>query len=772
MGENKPAVLTLDGASLNKISAEEDIVIDVIYDSIIDSSASASETALFVSGKCYLKGTCLKVKGGSAAIGISVTDYFNLGLDELTVDAKNALSAPYIPKSNDEVYVDSTYCSEDPSAWDGTTPISSYSHIYIVSYTPSLCVNGITVTEENQNDYYETEHWYAEMPGLNSVDMVLHLEGVDFTAGGEDAYGTYGTVVANGDLTVELSGENTVTCPGSTANSVNAVVFCSGNLTVNGENQDEDILHISSTLSNTSTRMENYALFAQGDLTLNNCKVFAYAPNCYSSYSYGVNAFGDLNVNHSYLDAQSRNGAADSEYSSVGIDARLLNMVGHDSFVSGISYAVSGYGVRLSGCSEDFSLTKGTFIAGGMTAAYRFGSKNLVLDDYIEPLVYTSTEKLYSSTEWDGTTPFSDCKYVKVMQGAYDIGVGGVEVTPLNAADIFGDGTAVLTFDENKLPVLTLTGANITAFSKAGSPIYNACIRSVKPLTVIFNGNCTVDCGSGTINSVAENRRYAIFNKDNSITVIVNDGSAVNLGGYYSLYSGADVNIRLNGSAVLNCSGLESSSAIIGCYNFTLTGDGGYTFNVVNPGAGSCIALNTKGYASFVSDSTEVFSHVNLRHYCPDFPETASPVLATMKPILVNNVFLTIRGFLPTTTVLPRFITDAMDDSSENILITAARDADAAFPCKWDGTVAFVDREKEECLDFLRIEPYYDTYDYADVNGDEVIDENDYAEIVNKALSAESDFPHKTAYDLNRDTYIDVLDCVLAERLSNGNPIL
>ncbi len=769
---NKPAQLILDGAALNRISANEDIVIDVISDSAIDSSASTSETSLFVKGKCHLKGSCLRVKGGSAAIGIRVTDFFNLGLDELTVDAKTALSAPFIPKSNDEVYVDSTYCSEDPSVWDGTTPISSYSHIYIVSYTPSLRVNGITVTEENQNDYYEAEHWYAEMPGIDSVDMVLHLEGVNFTAGGEDAYGTYGTVAANGDLTLELSGENIVTCPGSTANSVNAAVFCSGNLTVNGENQDEDILHISSTLSNTSTRMENYALFVQGDLTLNNCKVFAYAPNCYSSYSYGVSAFGALNVNHAYIEAQSRNGADDSEFSSIGIEAYLLNIDGHDSFVSGISYADSGYGVRLSGCREDVSLTEGTFIAGGMTAAYRFGSKKLVIDDYIEPLVYTSTERLYSSTEWDGTTPFSDCKYVKVIQGAYDIGVGGVEVTPVNASDILGDGTAVLTFDENACPVLTLTDANIAAFSKANSPLYNACIWSVKPLTVIFNGNCTVDCGSGVINSVAENRRYAVFNKDNNITVIVNDGSTVNLGGYRSLYSGGDINIKLNGNAVLNCDGLESTSANIGCYNFSLTGDGGYTFNVVNPGAGSCIALNTKGCASFVSDSTEVFSQVNLRHYCPDFPETASAVLATMKPLLVNNVFLTIRGFLPTTTVIPTIISDAISDSSENILITAAKDAGAAFSCKWYGTEPFVNRETGECYDFLKVEPYYDTYDYADVNGDEVIDGNDYAEIVNKALSTESDFPHKTAYDLNRDTYIDVLDCVLSERLSNGHSVL
>ncbi len=765
--DNMPATLTLDGANISKIKATEDLIIDVVSESSVDVGSSTSDNAIDINGKCYIKGDgYLTVKGGkNSGYGIKTTGYLNFGI-ELTIDAKQAIYSNYTPKNSDDVYVNTVYGDADNAYdWDRETPITTYSHVYIYSSAPSLYVNGILVTDENKNDYYETEHWYAKTYGINSNDVVLYLEGVSFDTD-SNVRSDSSTIWCDGDLTIELKGENSIVSPGNPSANYVAPVNCYGNLTINGNNQNEDILNISSTLSSAPVFMNSYAIQVSDELTLNNCKVTAYAPNCNSSRSYGVYAGNALNVNHSYIEGLAQKHTYAENEASVGIYAGSLTINGNDCTVSGRSTGSdSGYGILVPYQSGDLELTGGIFTAVGNTAAYDISGYELNIDNYIEPIIYAKKSTGDSVKIWDGSYALSESKYLSISQGKYNVYIGGVEVTAFNASDIFGDETAVLTFDENKLPILTLTNANITGFTKTQSPLYYACIWSEKPLTVIFNGNCTVDSGEGEINSVAEKRRYAIYNRDGNITIIANENSVTNLSGYSSIYSGADINISLLKNAEFNVNGLINSGSCISCNNFSLCGDGGYTFNVLNPGVGSCIYVSQTGTTSFTSDSTEVFSNVNLRHNCPNGSENASPVLATTKRIQVKNVFMKIRGFRPTIMVIPHFSTETENEVTDNLLITVAKDEDAYFFYKWNNSALLTENES---YNFVNIEPYYDSYAFADTNGDGIINGNDYTELVNKALSNDTEFEHKTAYDMNRDTVIDVLDCVLLERTVNN----
>lgn len=765
--ENSTATLTLNGASLSKIKATENLIIDVVSESSVDVGSSTSDNAIDINGKCYIKGDgYLTVKGGkNSGYGIKTTGYLNFGI-ELTIDAKQAIYSNYTPKNSDDVYVNTVYGDADNAYdWDRETPITTYSHVYIYASAPSLYVNGVLVTDENKNAYYETEHWYAKTYGINSNDVVLYLEGVSFDTD-SNVRSDSSTVWCDGDLTIELKGENSIVSPGNPSANFVAPVNCYGNLTINGNSQNEDILNISSTLSSAPVFMNSYAIQVSDELTLNNCKVTAYAPNCNSSRSYGVYAVNALNVNHSYIEGLARKHTYAENEASVGIYAGSLTINGNDCTVSGRSTGSdSGYGILVPYQFDDLELTGGNFIAIGNTAAYDISGYELNIDNYIEPIIYAKKSTGDSVAIWDGSYSLSESKYLSISQGKYNVYVGGVEVTPFNASDIFGDETAVLTFDENKLPVLTLTNANITGFAKTQSALYYACIWSEKPLTVIFNGNCTVDSGEGEINSVAEKRRYAIYNRDGNITIIANENSVTNLTGYCSIYSGADINISLLKNAEFNVNGLINSGSCISCNNFSLCGDGGYTFNVLNPGVGSCISVLQTGTTSFTSDSTEVFSNVNLRHNCPNGSENASPVLATVKQIQVKNVFMKIRGFHPTTMVIPHFSNEIGNEVTDNLLITVAKDENAYFFYKWNNFTLLTENES---YNFVNIEPYYDSYAFADTNGDGIINGNDYTELVNKALSNDTEFEHKTAYDMNRDTVIDVLDCVLLERTVNN----
>lgn len=765
---NMPATLTLDGANISKIKATEDLIIDVISESSVNVGTSTSDNAIDINGRGYIKGDgYLTVKGGkNSGYGIKTTGYLNFGI-ELTIDAKQAIYSPdYTPKNSDDVYVNTVYGDADNAYdWDRETPITTYSHVYIYASAPSLYVNGVLVTDENKNAYYETEHWYAKTYGINSNDVVLYLEGVSFDTD-SNVRSDSSTIWCDGDLTIELKGENSIVSPGNPSANFVAPVNCYGNLTINGNSQNEDILNISSTLSSAPVFMNSYAIQVSDELTLNNCKVTAYAPNCNSSRSYGVYAVNALNVNHSYIEGLARKHTYAENEASVGIYAGSLTINGNDCTVSGRSTASdSGYGILVPYQFDDLELTGGNFAAIGNTAAYDISGYELNIGNYIEPIIYAKKSTGDSVKIWDGSYPLSESKYLSISQGKYNVYVGGVEVTAFNASDIFGDETAVLTFDENKLPVLTLTNANITGFSKTQSPLYYACIWSEKPLTVIFNGNCTVDSGEGEINSVAEKRRYAIYNRDDNITIIANENSVTNISGYSSIYSGGNINISLFKNAKFNVNGLTNSGSCIYGNNFSLCGDGGYTFNVLNPGTGSCISVSQTGTTSFTSDSTEVFSNINLKHNCTNGSENYAPILSTMKRIQVKNVYMNIRGFCPTTMVIPQFSTEPDSNATDNLLITVAEDENAYFSYKWDNSPLITD---DCCRNFVKIEPYYDSYGLGDTNGDEIINGNDYAELVNKVLSCKTEFEHKTAYDMNRDTAVDVLDCVLLERTVNN----
>lgn len=176
---------------------------------------------------------------------------------------------------------------------------------------------------------------------------------------------------------------------------------------------------------------------------------------------------------------------------------------------------------------------------------------------------------------------------VQVDTKNYDLMVGGVTVTSVNANDILGDGTCSYNATTN---TLTLTNANLTA--------NNNNLRSEIPgLTIVFNGENFItngwdnyrsinimDCdnvtiignGTVTINSKGKNAMQIICDRLNKasttikdVTIIINDGGSAYSGSIDCTNGKASVELTIDNANIytsngyINCGTLNLNNCYI-----------------------------------------------------------------------------------------------------------------------------------------------------------------------------------------------------------------
>ena len=135
---------------------------------------------------------------------------------------------------------------------------------------------------------------------------------------------------------------------------------------------------------------------------------------------------------------------------------------------------------------------------------------------------------------------------------AYPLQVGGIAVTPDNASDILGDGSAVYSVSENKL-ALNNYSYNGKAFKVYGDYGYNAAIAysGTQPFTLVLSGDNTI-----TVTDDENETIYGIFTSTNitingtgTLNVEVSGENASYVGAIRSLRKANISNVTLNVSA-------------------------------------------------------------------------------------------------------------------------------------------------------------------------------------------------------------------------------
>ena len=99
---------------------------------------------------------------------------------------------------------------------------------------------------------------------------------------------------------------------------------------------------------------------------------------------------------------------------------------------------------------------------------------------------------------WNGTTILSTYNYVRI-DPAYDLWVGGVQVTGSNADNVLGDGTVWFDPYETLIPVLHLRDANITGTGSPFEPLIQVGIESWISVILALEGTNTITAPDGAM---------------------------------------------------------------------------------------------------------------------------------------------------------------------------------------------------------------------------------------------------------------------------------
>lgn len=248
--------------------------------------------------------------------------------------------------------------------------------------------------------------------------------------------------------------------------------------------------------------------------------------------------------------------------------------------VRGETYGLVGTEYRTS-YKGSFTMQGGRFMAIGNTASvamlYAFNLNNYAI---LKPEGATWSASANGVVGTDGNLIASTT--VEVGTKNFELYVGGVQVTSVNANDILGDGTCSYNATTN---TLTLTDANLTANN-------NNLKAEIPGLTIVFNGNNVItngwendyrsinilDCdnvtitgtGTVTINSKGKQAIQLVCDRSvnnvsttiKDVTIIINDSGTATSGSISAMSSLAMVNLTIDNANIYTSNGSISASTL------------------------------------------------------------------------------------------------------------------------------------------------------------------------------------------------------------------
>ena len=514
-----PAILTLDGANITStgsenshngaaIYADEDLIVYVAADSTVTGPNNKSDDSygIFTYDKLNVTGPGTLTATGGEAKGVNG---FSYGVYAGDVTVSGTLIGTGSEANHDSCGVNAEFgdvtvaegCELIAMAGEATSGSS-----YGVHASEAVTVSGTLDAESGTAANGSSYGVYA--------DRTITVTGTGtLNATSSEALGSYGVNTEYGDVIVEeggtLNAEGGATPIGSSYG-----VFAYGAVTVNG------ILNAESGAA-AGDNGDSYGVYAVGAVTVNGA--LSGTGSGADRYSCGVSSKGNVIVGEGG-ELTAAAGAADIDSSGVS--------------ASGTVTVLAAARLRATGDTQAISGSVRNFIAGT-------GWTNAEGTEYRTEIAVSADPR-----------PLTDFKHVRIPT-LYDVWVGGVQVTGLNADDVLDDGTVSYTPAEETAPaILTLKGAAIT------DSYENAAIFAEVDLTVCVETDSAVTGPDSESNSCGI-LTYGDLNVTGPGTLTA-EGDKSTKSPSYGVYTVGAVNV--NGT--LTATGAEA------------TGENGYSYGV------------------------------------------------------------------------------------------------------------------------------------------------------------------------------------------------
>ena len=560
--ESAPARLTLNGANITStgsenshngaaIYADEDLIVYVAADSTVTGPNNKSDDSygIFTYDKLNVTGPGTLTATGGEAKGVNGFSY-GVYAGDVTVAEGGTLIGTGSEANHDSCGVNAEF--GDVTVAEGGTlnamaGEATSGSSYGVHASEAVTVSGTLDTESGTAANGSSYGVYA--------DRTITVTGTGtLNAASSEALGSYGVNTEYGDVIVEeggtLNAEGGATPIGSSYG-----VFAYGAVTVNG------ILNAESGAA-AGENGDSYGVYAaSGDVTVSGA--LSGTGSGADRYSCGVSSKGNVIVGEGG-ELTAAAGAADIDSSGVS--------------ASGAVTVLDAARLRATGNTQAISGSVRNFIAGT-------GWTNAEGTEYRTEIAVSADPR-----------PLSDFKHVRIPT-LYDVWVGGVQVTGLNAGDVLDDGTVSYTPAEETAPaILTLKGAAITD-SYENAAIFaevdlTVCVETDSAVTgpdsesnscgILTYGDLNVT-GPGTLSATggaAKSISYGVSAEEGDVTVAeggtLTAEGAVNVNGTLTAEGGAAKytscgvyavgDITVNGT--LTATGAEA------------TGENGYSYGV------------------------------------------------------------------------------------------------------------------------------------------------------------------------------------------------
>ena len=527
--ESAPARLTLDGANITStgsenshngaaIYADEDLIVYVAADSAVTGPNNKSDDSygIFTYDKLNVTGPGTLTATGGEAKGVNG---FSYGVYAGDVTVSGTLIGTGSEANHDSCGVNAEF--GDVTVAEGGELIAMAGEAtsgssYGVHASEAVTVSGTLDAESGTAANGSSYGVYA--------DRAVTVNGTGtLTAASSEALGSYGVNTEYGDVIVEdggtLNAEGGATPIGSSYG-----VFAYRDVTVNG------ILNAESGAA-AGDNGDSYGVYAvSGDVTVSGA--LSGTGSGADRYSCGVSSKGDVIVEEGgELTAMA--GAADIDSSGVS--------------ASGSVTVLDAARLRATGNTQAISGSVRNFIAGT-------GWTNAEGTEYRTEIAVSADPR-----------PLTDFKHVRIPT-LYDVWVGGVQVTGLNADDVLDDGTVSYTPAEETAPaILTLKGAAITD-SYENAAIFaevdlTVCVETDSAVTspdsesnscgILTYGDLNVT-GPGTLTATAGAAKYISYGvraEEGGVTVAEGgtlnaEGGAVTNGPSYGVCAYEDVTVN------------------------------------------------------------------------------------------------------------------------------------------------------------------------------------------------------------------------------------
>ena len=580
--ESAPARLTLDGANITStgsenshngaaIYADEDLIVYVAADSAVTGPNNKSDDSygIFTYDKLNVTGPGTLTATGGEAKGVNG---FSCGVYAGDVTVRGTLIGTGSVANHDSCGVNAEF--GDVTVAEGGELIATAGEAtsgssYGVHASEAVTVSGTLDAESGTAANGSSYGVYA--------DRTITVTGTGtLTAASSEALGSYGVNTEYGDVIVEdggtLNAEGGATPIGSSYG-----VFAYRDVTVNG------ILNAESGAA-AGDNGDSYGVYAVGAVAVSGA--LSGTGSGADRYSCGVSSKGDVTVAEGG-ELIAAAGAADIDSSGVS--------------ASGAVTVLDAARLRATGNTQAISGSVRNFIAGT-------GWTNAEGTEYRTEIAVSADPR-----------PLTDFKHVRIPT-LYDVWVGGVQVTGLNADDVLDDGTVSYTPAEETAPaILTLKGAAITD-GYEGAAIFAGVDLTVFVETdsaatgpdsesnscgILTYGDLNVT-GPGTLTATAGAAKYISYGvraEEGGVTVAEGgtlnaEGGAVTNGPSYGVYAVGAVNV--NGT--LTAEGGAAKYTSCGVYavgdiavNGTLTATGDKSTNGSSYGVYTVGAVNVNG---------------------------------------------------------------------------------------------------------------------------------------------------------------------------------